>query len=149
MIWEISSSNSSDGDSALPRHNRKLLRPYQYVLFFCLSLLLASCNRQSDELERASHSYKAHRDYASLEIIHGHLRKGMVRSKVEELLGKADYSPIEGQEYYSSDRWERAGNVKEQIRQRNMPVGLVVDYRDEQGELSGRLQSFWLGRIGE
>lgn len=149
MIWEISSSNSRDGDSALPRHNRKLLQPYQYVLFFCLSLLLASCNRQTDELERASRSYKAHRDYASLEIIHRHLRKGMVRSKVEELLGKADYSPIAGQYYYSSDRSERAGSGKEQLTQLDMPVGLVVDYRNEQHELTGQLQTFWLGAIGE
>jgi hypothetical protein len=30
-----------------------------------------------------------------------------------------------------------------------MPVGLVVDYRDEQDVLTERLQTFRLGRIGE
>jgi len=107
---------------------------------------LAGCNSQIDELELASRSYKAHRGYASLEIIHRYLHKGMMRSKVEELLGEADYSPIKGQYYYSSDRSEVVGSGKERM---NVPVGLVVDYRDEQGNLTGQLQSFWLGRIGE
>lgn len=112
-------------------------------------LLLTGCKNGADELEQASRIYKSTKDYVSLEILCEQLHKGMMRSTVEELLGKADYSPIEGQEYYSSDRRETVGSGKEQIRQRDIPVGLVVDYRDEQGELTGRLQSFRLGRIGE
>lgn len=73
----------------------------------------------------------------------------MARSEVEELLGKADYSPIEGQEYYASDRRETAGSGKEQVTQIDITVGLVVEYRDEQGTQTGQVQRFWLGRIGE
>ncbi len=113
-------------------------------------MLLTGCNSQTQELEQleqASRSYKEQRDYVSLEIIHWHLRKGMVRTKVEELLGgEADYSPIEGQDYYSSDRHEAERRGEEQI---DTPVGLVVDYQDEQGVLTDRLQEFRLGRIGE
>ncbi len=134
--------------------NRNVFRPYQYVLFFCISLLLTGCAQepeQSEQLKQAGRSYKAQRDYASLETVHRHLRKGMARSKMEELLGEPDYSPVEGQEYYSSDRRETAGSgkEKEQVKQIDMPVGLIVDYRDEQGELTGQVQTFRLGRIGE
>ncbi|WP_446011740.1 hypothetical protein [Candidatus Electrothrix sp.] len=140
-------SSLNNGDSALPGRNiRNMLLPYHYFLFFCLSLLLTGCNSQADELDQASRSYKAHRDYASLEVINGHLRKGMAQSKVEDLLGEADYSPIAGQYYYSSDRSEVAGSGKERM---NVTVGLVVEYRDDQGQLTEQLQSFWLGRIRE
>ena len=108
-------------------------------------LLFTGCSK-ADELDQASRNYKAHRDYASLELISRHLHEGMERSKVEELLGEADYSPIEGQYYYSSDHSEMVGSGKERM---SVPVGLVVEYRDEQGELTGQLQSFWLDRIGE
>jgi len=125
-----------------------MLRPYQYFLFFCLILLLTGCNSQADELERASRSYKEHQDYVSLEVINRHLCKGMERSEVEELLGEADYSPIDGQYYYSSDR-QVAGNGQKQLTQIALTVGLVVEYRDEQGKLTGQVQKFWLGNIGE
>ncbi len=133
---------------------RKVFRLYQYFLFFCIALLLTGCAQepeQSEQLKQASRSYKAQRDYASLETIHRHLRKGMARSKIEELLGEPDYSPVEGQEYYSSDRRETAGSgkEKEQVKQIDMPVGLIVDYRDEQRKLTRQLQTFRLGRIGE
>lgn len=121
----------------------------QGVLFFTffVMLLLTGCKSGADELEQTSRRYKTEKDYAGLEILFGQLRKGMARSTVEALLGKADYSPIEGQEYYSSDRREASG--KEQVNRAVVPVGLVVDYRDEQGKLTGQLQSFWLGHIGE
>ncbi|XOF35101.1 MAG: hypothetical protein ACL93V_07385 [Candidatus Electrothrix sp. YB6] len=132
----------------------KLFRLHLHVLpgvlffIFIFMLLLTGCKSGADELEQASRSYKAEKDYVSLEILSGQLRKGMTRSEVEELLGKADYSPIEGQEYYSSDRREAAGSGKEQVNM-SVPVGLVVDYRDEQGKLTGQLQTFRLSRIGE
>jgi outer membrane protein assembly factor BamE (lipoprotein component of BamABCDE complex) len=127
---------------------RRLFRPYWCFLLF-LIMLLTGCSSGTDELEQAGRSYRTQQDYTSLEILSGQLRKGMTRSKVEELLGEADYSPIAGQEYYSSDRREAAGSGKEQLTQITMPVGLVVDYRDEQGQLTGQVQRFWLGRIGE
>ena len=143
------SANSRHGASALPSRRRCST----LLLFLLISLLTGAtctaCTRTDDraqELQQASSNYKMQRDYNSLEIISGHLHKGMSRSKVEELLGKADYSPIEGQEYYSSDRREAAGGGKER---RYITVGLVVEYCDEQGKLTGQLQRLRLGAIGE
>ncbi len=112
-------------------------------------LLLTGCRppTQELELEDSGRSYKTQRDYVSLEVIYRHLRKGMERSEVEELLGEPDYSPVEGQYYYSSDRRETVNRGKEQVRV--SVVGMVVDYRDEQGMLTEQLQVFRLGRIAE
>jgi hypothetical protein len=114
-------------------------------LIFISILLVGSCCYRS--LGRVSTNYKAHKDYASLELIYKHLAQGMKRTKVENLLGKPDYSPIDGQYYYASDREgypesATANPIK-------VPVGLVVDYRNQLGELTDELQTFWLGPIGE
>jgi hypothetical protein len=123
----------------LPDHSRWLLRLLCFVM-----LLLAACACYAQEPQEASSSYKAKKDYASLAVLVKHLRKGMARTEVEALLGEADYSPIEGQEYYSSDRSEFV--PKTDTKQ---TVGLVVEYRDEQGRLTAQLQQFELGLIGE
>ncbi|MCI5166374.1 MAG: hypothetical protein D3903_09815 [Candidatus Electrothrix sp. GM3_4] len=91
-------------------------------------------------------SYKAHKDYASLEIISRNLSKGMEHGAVKELLGEPDYSPIAGQYYYSSDLRKTEIQGKKWI---DVPFGLIVDYRDEQGRVTEKLQTFKLGRIGE
>ncbi len=94
----------------------------------------------------AGDSYKAHRDYASLEIIYRYLSKGMEQGAVEELLGEPDYSPIEGQYYYSSELRKIEIRGEEQVE---VSVGLIVDYRNEQGILTDKLQSFQMGSLGE
>jgi len=123
----------------LPDHSRWLLR-----LLCLVMLLLAACACHAQGPQEASSSYKAKKDYASLAVLVTHLRKGMARTEVEALLGEADYSPIEGQEYYSSDRSEFV--PKTDTKQ---TVGLVVEYRNEQGKVTKQLQQFELGRIGE
>ena len=125
---------------------RRLFRLQPRFLLFLVFLFLVGCNTRAQEPEQASRSYKAHRDYASLAVISGHLRKGMERGRVEELLGEADYSPLAGQEYYSSDRRETVRHGKQEVR---IPVGLMIDYRDEQGRVAEQVQKFRLGRIGE
>lgn len=105
-------------------------------------MLLLGCATTS--LEQVSNHYQAQRDYASLEILHQQLRTGMNRAEVENLLGEPDYSPIEGQYYYSSD-----GEDESDPERGPVSVGVVVDYRDETGALSKKLQTFWLGPIGE
>lgn len=125
---------------------RRLFRLQPRFLLFIVFLLLVGCNTQAQELEPASRSYQAHRDYPSLAVISVHLRKGMARSKVIDLLGEPDYSPLAGQYYYSSDRRETVQHGKKEMQ---IPVGLIIDYRDEQGRVTKRLQTFQLGRIGE
>lgn len=112
-----------------------------FVLIAILLLIVCGCSSQS--LKNASLSYKTHKDWPSLQIIYSHLAGGMKRAEVESLVGEPDYSPIEGQYYYSSDRKEdSAGQVE-------VPLGLVLDYRNEDGGLTDKLQTFWLGPIGE
>ena|SRR5215204_1406322 len=90
--------------------------------------------------------YKKSRDYRSLRVLIRRLKIGMPRSKVEEILGEPDYSPVEGQYYYSSDRENAKG----------VTIGLVVEYRkteyrdsDIHTVLTGKLESFRLMAIGE
>ncbi len=95
-------------------------------------------------VQHSSVSYKGYKDYASLEAIYKNLFKGMNRKEIIQLLGKADYSPIEGQYYYSSERSEYSAS-----QEREITVGLVVDFRDSNGSLTENLQAFWLGTIAE
>lgn len=108
---------------------------------FVAIVLLAGCGAPT--LDDASRSYKANRDYASLEMIFGRLSPGMDRSEVERLLGEPDYSPTDGQFYYSSDRRDTDENPD------GSPVGLVVDYRDGDGAVTDTVRDVWIGSIGE
>ena len=115
---------------------------------FALAVLLAvaGCSSSSTSLASASASYKEQRDYASLVTIHSGLIKGMSRTEVERLLGEPDYSPTDGQYYYSSDRKEDAPNTTDRPP---ATLGMVVDYRDASGRVTDQLQSFTLGPVGE
>ena len=129
--------------------SRKRISTLLLLFIVLMGIACTDCtgrDQKSEQVKWAGSSYRTEKDYASLELISRHLHRGMTRSEVEELLGKADYSPIEGQEYYSSDRREAAGSGKER---RFITVGLVVEYRNDQGELTGQLQKFRLGRIRE
>ncbi|HET6421745.1 MAG TPA: hypothetical protein VFG19_16430 [Geobacteraceae bacterium] len=117
----------------------KILLPIIMALIF-----LSGCSNPS--LHQASNSYKSKRDYASLEIIYKNMHKGMKRADVEHLLGEPDYSPTEGQYYYSSDRLEYPDKVNDGPK---ASVGIIVDYRDAKGNLTNVLQTFSLGPIGE
>jgi hypothetical protein len=111
-----------------------------------LMLALVACPSPSRSLTDASASYRNQRDYASLATIHSHLAKEMPRTEVERLLGEPDYSPTEGQYYYSSDRKEASTSPADRPP---ATLGLVVDYRDANGAVTNRLQRFTLGPIGE
>jgi len=117
-------------------------------LAFLLPLMLAlvACSSSRPSVADASARYKNQRDYASLATIHSHLFKGMPRAEVEHLLGEPDYSPTEGQYYYSSDRKEASTGAADRPP---ATLGLVVDYRDANGAVTNRLQRFTLGPIGE
>jgi hypothetical protein len=64
--------------------------------------------------------------------------------KVEALLGEPDYSPSEGIYYFSSDRREYSKEAE-----RELTIGLVVEFRDSDGKVTGRVESWRLGPIGE
>lgn len=110
------------------------------LLTVFLLLPLPACGGQK-ELAQAASSWRQRKDSVSLEIIHRHLRLGMLRAEVEGLLGEPDYSPIEGQEYYAARREEKTTD--------GPPPTLVVDYRNAQGETTAALHEFWLGAVGE
>ena len=115
--------------------------------WLCLITLsiLSSCQPAVPGPAEAGRAFRQQHDYENLQKLLGRLRLGMSKSEVELLLGQPDYSPIEGQYYYhTSDRVTPEGT----------PIGLVVDYRRTNvrtGEeiQSGKLESLWLGPIGE
>jgi len=117
----------------------------RFAYFLPLILALAACSTSAPSVADASVSYKSKRDYASLVTIHGHLANGMPRADVERLLGEPDYSPTEGQYYYSSDRKEASGGGDRPPA----TLGLVVDYRDANDLVTNQLQRFALEAIGE
>ncbi len=123
-----------------PRLDRTCRRAALLVLTVLFLLPLPVCGGQK-ELTQAAVSWRQQRDAASLRIIHRHLRAGMPQAEVEGLLGEADYSPIEGQQYYASRR--------DKAEQSGPPPTLVVDYRDAQGVLTAVLHDFWLDAVGE
>jgi outer membrane protein assembly factor BamE (lipoprotein component of BamABCDE complex) len=107
-------------------------------------IFLAGCATGLSSLEHASEDYRHNRGYTSLETICNVFYIGMPRSEVERLLGAPDYSPIDGQYYYSSDR-----SVESQDQGGSVSTGLVVDYRDASGNVTDTLHEFTLGPIGE
>lgn len=113
-----------------------------FALIFVV--LLSSCVKSISPVETAAADYKRHKNYDSLKVIHEELYVGMHQSDVVRLLGEPDYSPIEGQFYYSTDRYEYS-----EEQGRKIVVGLVVDYRDGKGKTTEKLREFWVGRIGE
>ena len=108
----------------------------------------SSLNLQANRSTWKWHSarYKKTRAYQSLKLLSKRLKIGMPRSKVEELLGEPDYSPVDGQYYYSSNRNNSKGVV----------IGLAVEYRKTSYRadgihtvITGKLESFKLMPIGE
>jgi hypothetical protein len=94
------------------------------------------------DLNSASARYRAAQDYESLSVVQSALKKGTARSQVEALLGPPDYSPVDGQVFYASDR-------QDVTREPPATIGLVIDYRDPAGRDVGTIQSMYLGPIGE
>ncbi|MCP4114126.1 MAG: hypothetical protein GY737_01770 [Desulfobacteraceae bacterium] len=119
-----------------------MMNRISYLLF--ITVLLVGCSASLSSIEDASAKYKLDKGYKSLEILYNNFYKGMQRKEVERLLGEPDYSPINGQYYYSS-----AQSVYSEDQKREVVVGLVIDYRDINGTITESLQNFWIGPIGE
>lgn len=117
---------------------------YRISQLLLATIIFAGCSTGLSPIENASIDYKQNRGYTSLETISNSLYRGMLRSEVERLLGDPDYSPIDGQYYYSSDRSADSDN-----QAGGGTAGLVVDYRDESGNVTDTLHDFWLGPIAE
>ncbi|MFL0811619.1 MAG: hypothetical protein K6L76_14460 [Agarilytica sp.] len=115
-----------------------------YPFFVFLSALVFACAGQPQSLSEASGSYKQTKSYESLKVIEAHLRVGMTKKEVDEILGEYTYSPTDGQYYYVSSKTEYSSD-----QNREVSVGLVLDYNDSDGNSEQTLQSFWVGKIGE
>lgn len=113
-------------------------------LIFIASVIFATGCAGIASIDHKSEKYKKSQSYDSLEAIYQSLSEGMSRQEVERLLGKPDFSPIDGQYYYISDRVVYSEN-----QGRNVVVGMFVDYKDRNGGITEKLQAFWIGPIGE
>ena len=73
---------------------------------------------------------------------------GMAKAELENVLGEADYSPIDGQFYFST-----GGDCPLEDTQNMAPCGVVAEFRDYRAGsdpvLTDTLQSCWWGGIGE
>lgn len=75
------------------------------------------------------------------------VRLGMTRAELEALLGPADYSPTEGQFYFST-----GGDCPLEGSDRLASCGVVAEFRDYgsgDAVLTESLRSCWWGAIGE
>ena len=107
-------------------------------------LMLVACTNTNESLTQYSKIYKKTKNYNSLEMIYNSLNMGDNRDKIENLLGEPDYSPIEGLYYYSSDKESYSDE-----QQRYVPVGVVLDYRGQDGIITNTLQKYSIGIIEE
>ncbi|MBS8226968.1 hypothetical protein DYI42_12060 [Vannielia litorea] len=109
------------------------------------ALALAGC-REGDgpaaELAAAAESFRDNRDAASLEAVSARIGPGTKRSEVEELIGPPTYSPVDGVAMYAS-------NDRQQVGERDLTLGLIIDYRDADAKLTDSVQTISYGPIGE
>ena len=115
------------------------------IILFCALVLLSSCT----SVEQASRHHRSHRNYDSLKILHNQLYIGMPRAEVESLLGEPDYSPIDGQYYYASDRTVDWGDSTATYTL--VVVYDAIPYGEDEivSEYTGKLEWFNLFPVGE
>lgn len=109
-----------------------------------LAFVWAAACADPGALANASRSYQERGDYASLKILAEQLHKGMSRQEVEALFGPPDLEPSGGHSVYSSDRKEHPSWAD-----RELFVALLVEYSDENGKVTDRVQSWDFRPIGE
>jgi hypothetical protein len=114
------------------------------VVVFKAQSISVSVRAKQPQWKWHSARYQKTDNFRSLKVLVKRLRPGMPRSKVESILGEPDYSPVDGQYYYSSDKKNAKGVI----------IGLVIEYRKYVGNetdmtVTGKLESFSLMPIGE
>lgn len=118
------------------------MKPFFYPMIFALSILFApSCH--------AASIAKGCNVLGPVEFMPErvkHVRFGMTLVELEAVMGKADYSPIEGLFYFST-----GGDCPLEDSGRVASCGLVAEFRDygKDDVLTGSLQSCWWGGVGE
>lgn len=111
---------------------------------FALLLLLGLIAGCSEPIERPGCSIQGPAELLPPEV--RRIQLGMDRTSLEALMGEPDYSPIEGQYYFST------GGECPIDDERTASCGVVVDFRDYSSAdsiLTGSLQSCWWGAIAE
>jgi len=114
-----------------------------------LLILAGGCSAEITLLEDASAQYRETKSYSSLESISKQLRKGMARTEIEALLGKGNWYPNDLVVYFS-DKQEVTKNNP--AREDDDVLGnwvLFLDFKDVNGRMTERLQSWNLELIGE
>lgn len=114
---------------------------FVFCLIFCLSSAYGE-RPSSPEIEQASAEFKESGAIESLMVLLASLKLGMSISEVENLVGKPTYSPVDGQNYYATDAYKRIG-------EHEVPLGLILDFRNDRNAPTGKLESIFFGPIGE
>ena len=104
-----------------------------YLITLLLTAPLFACDQTNNSSETKVTPLLQQYPSNNLEELTKQLKQGLPKEDVEKILGLPDYSPIDGLFYYSSEG----------------SASLVVDYRNEKDEITTKLQSFWIGEVGE
>lgn len=103
---------------------------------------LLGCNASHPAKEPVFNSLEMRKDLTAISDIHEKLEVGMTREEVEALLGNPDYSPTDGKYYYASSEKIYSTN-----QERELPIGLIIDYRSSNGDITGSLKNYWIGEL--
>lgn len=108
-----------------------------------VSCWMLGCS-SADVLDDPRRRYQESGDYASLQLLAGHLKKGMSRKQTAALLGDSGYAPTDGQYMYGTDRQEF---VEEDGV--DMHIYLVLSFRDSENKVTKGLQDWGFAPLGE
>ncbi len=111
---------------------------YPCAVFLLCMLTACNANLQSDAVGRDDHT----KTLVGLQSISENLSVGISYEEAEKVLGRPDYSPTEGKYYYTSTE-----TIYSESQKRELPIGLILDYRDAEGKTTEILQNFWLGQL--
>lgn len=106
------------------------------VTLLVVVLVATAGNCTDSMIEPLAMNYRAEHDYSSLAGLEVYLRPGShSRSYIEGVMGKGAPTETEGAVFYPSHEVETAADGTPRTK------GLLLDYRDEAGEVTGTLQA--------
>ncbi|MCK5895564.1 MAG: hypothetical protein KAG20_02100 [Cocleimonas sp.] len=114
-----------------PLHHQQTYR-FLIILFFTAPVFLA-CDTPIDSKKEQTKHFVPHYPASHIIQFAKRLKRGMSKEEVKRILGQPYHSPLNGLYYYS---WKDSKS-------------LVLNYRNQQDDITKKLQSFWIAKIGE
>jgi hypothetical protein len=103
------------------------------IILLLIAPVVLGCGTSTDTANKRAKHFVPQYPTAHIIQLAKHLKRGMSKTEVKKIIGQPYYSPLNGLYYYS---WKNSKS-------------LVLDYRNQQDDITPRLQSFWIAQIGE